>query len=170
VGQYVERLEASGLAVKWDRNLHGQAFDAQLKQWIDEASAIVVFWSSTSTTRAFVQGEVNYSNIAKIVNVRIDPIDVRSIPLQMNTLDVIDLSTSDSLQDSEGLLKLIARCAELCGIALGRPSAHIDRNSGVEATASRQAEASIVVTTNDGGVVAGTINGPVMIAGSPVRR
>lgn len=167
VARYVERLRSSGFLVRWDEDLRGQAIDAQLKQWIDEASAIVVFWSFAATSRNFVLAEVNHADISRVVNVQIDPIDLKSIPLKANTRNVIDLSASNSLQDSDGLLKLIARCAELSGIAPA--PGHRDRQDNSDAAAPVRSAPSFVVGVNNG-IVADTISGPITFGGARTRR
>jgi hypothetical protein len=160
VERYVDKLKASGFAIRWDKDLRGQPFDAQIKQWIEEAGAVVAFWSSTAIRRDFVLGELNYANVRKVVNVRIDPIALDSIPLKLNTLDVIDLSTADITWQSDGLLKLVARCAELLGIQVPRqPGPVVQKNSEGEAMPP-QAGNSYSVGINYG-VVANTINGSV---------
>jgi hypothetical protein len=160
VERYVDKLKASGFAVRWDKDLRGQPFDVQIKQWIEEASAVVAFWSSTAIRRDFVLGELNYADVRKIVNVRIDPIALDSIPLRLNTLDVIDLSTADITWQSDGLLKLVARCAELLGIQAPRPPGPAEQKNNADEAMPPQAGNSYSVGTNYG-VVANTINGSV---------
>lgn len=164
VGRYVERLEAEGFVVRWDKNLKGQRFNAQLKQWIEEAAAFVIFWSSASIQSDFVEAELNYADIEKVVSVSVDPIDARSIPLKANTLDIIDLSVDGTDRNEEGISKLVARCGELMGRTArprdveGDPSerASVDLSESPRPT-------SITVNENKGGVVAGNITGPVKI-------
>lgn len=168
VRRYVDRLRASGFSVKWDEDLRGQPFDSQIKRWIEKASVVVAFWSSTSVRREFVLGELNHADIQKIINVRIDPIASDLIPLRLNCLDIIDLSTSDVASDSDGVLKLIARCAEICGVEASQTSEPPEPKAGVSEAVRQQAGVSISVGTNNGtvaneihnhGVIANTIHG-----------
>jgi hypothetical protein len=163
VRSFVEQLESSGFMVRWDQDLRGHAFDQRLKQWIDEASAIVVFWSSNSIGSNYVGAELNYANINKVISVRIDPIDPRSIPLKANTLDIIDLATPDHAGTSAGILKLAARCAELS--QGGPPQATMDAGRASSHEVNRSQPTTSISVQNNKGVVAHTIHGPIRIGG-----
>jgi len=166
VRRYVERLKSSGFIVRWDDDLRGQPFDKQLKQWIEEADAIVIFWSLTSIKRNFVQSELHHANISKVISVRIDPIDPKSIPLESNILNIIDLSTSGESGISDGILKLVARCAELIKENCAPPPQDAETNSEDRAREPPQPAGSPLISVGANvGVVAHTIVGPVRTGG-----
>jgi hypothetical protein len=156
---YVKHLRSAGFVVRWDDDLSGQDYDEQLKQWISEAGAAIIFWSMTSITRSAVRSELNYVDVKKVINVRIDPIDPQSVPLKANTRNLIDLSCPDEAGRTEGLLKLVAYCGELAARITPRES---PAPAEGKVPPSQQAPqiGSISVGTNPG-VIAGTIIGPV---------
>jgi hypothetical protein len=167
VRTYVARLESAGFVVRWDENLRAQEFDDQLKEWIRDAGAVVIFWSMTSIGRNAVRAELNYVDIAKVINVRIDPIDSLSLPLKANTRNVIDLSCPGEAEICNGILKLVADCAELTGHSPPpqEDSEPPDDNVPLDGRGSAPGQASHIgsIKIRDNSGIAGVVIGPVRI-------
>jgi hypothetical protein len=76
-------LEANGFSVWWDFNLVGGAnFRKQILEQLNEARAVVVIWTENSVTSEFVLDEADHAAFEKkLIPVRHDKLEVRSIPL-----------------------------------------------------------------------------------------
>ena len=86
----VERLEADGFSVWWDRQIHpGPSFDVEIEKAIESASCVVVIWSESAIISEWVRSEVEEGSQRDVlVPARID--DVRP-PLAYRRRQTVDL-------------------------------------------------------------------------------
>ncbi len=101
------RIEAVGLEVWWDRDLHGgERFVDVIEQRLDSAGSVVVVWSAHSAPSMWVRAEAARAESRNVmVPVRIDATEP---PLPFGQLHTIELSGWDGQAPSTGVDELIA--------------------------------------------------------------
>ncbi len=142
----VERLEAEGWSVFWDRNLPpGVQWNEFLEAELATAGCVLVLWSMNSITSEPVKKEAEIGRARNVLlPARIDSIRP---PKGFENEHACDLSDWDGNTDSQPLRVLIEEVAELLGtrlgvsiklrtlcVVLGRPSRHPNLGAAINLT------------------------------------
>ena len=79
-------LEAQGYTTWWDTSLlPGDEFPEKIRQELNKAKAVIVIWTPASIASSWVQAEALIANEQnKLITLRSDDLDPRSIPLPYN--------------------------------------------------------------------------------------
>src|SRR5215470_5197497 len=86
-----EAMQARGYTVWWDRQIApGQTFDEVIEKALDEASCVVVLWSSTSVKSDWVKTEASEATKRKVLVPAL--IDAVTIPLEFRRIQAADLT------------------------------------------------------------------------------
>ena len=92
-----ERLEAEGWPVWWDHALEAYGdYEAQIRQAIDDAGALVVIWSEGAAQSDYVKVEVNRAlKQGKLVNLRAPEFVVEDVPLDFQMVHCAAVALDD---------------------------------------------------------------------------
>lgn len=114
-------LEASGLSVWYDRNIHGGAdFSAQIDRELSSARAAVVLWSRASVASEWVRDEAGEARDAgKLIPARID--DSRP-PLGFRQRQAIDLTRWGGKASDPAFAELVSSVFNIIGQAPQAPA------------------------------------------------
>jgi hypothetical protein len=90
VRSLAQALEGRGISIRFDRDIRaGAAWQVQLKQWLDDAGAVLVVWSPHSLTNANVISEATQA-LNRLVPVKLA--DMSVVPRPFQNLQTFDLS------------------------------------------------------------------------------
>jgi len=107
-------LEDQGWVVWWDLKLRtGQRFDDVIEQSLQEATCVIVLWSSLSVTSDYVKDEASRAlQLEKLIPVFIEEVE---LPFRFSRLHTASLIGWDGTEEAAGLQSLIADISTILG-------------------------------------------------------
>src|SRR5262245_26892395 len=135
-----EAMQARGYTVWWDRQIApGQTFDEVIEKALDEASCVVVLWSSTSVKSDWVKTEASEAAKRKVLVPAV--IDKVTIPLEFRRIQAADLTQWDGRNSNAEFEKFLAAIdLEIKGNSPGQAAPQTSRSvSSTSAAAATMA-------------------------------
>lgn len=128
-------LRAQGWSVWWDRHLTaGRRFDTEIREVINSARCVVVFWSNASINSEFVLDEAELGRKRNIlITVQLEKV---ILPLGFGRRVAIDLSDWKSEKTHSGFIKLLKSLETILGpnprFTINPTPFNEDKNKGME--------------------------------------
>jgi len=112
VGPLAAALEASGLSVWWDRNLHGGAvFSQEIETEVDKAALVLVVWTHGAINSQWVADEAELGRRGgKLLPLRLDDIEP---PIGFRQIQTIDFLNWEGGLDDAPFQTLLRSCRRL---------------------------------------------------------